>query len=166
VEIDILIEEDRWEAVGLDALAQAAFAATVDHQGLGSDAVEISLLACDDARIAQLNGDFRAKPTPTNVLSWPTEDLAAANPGDLPNAPTPEPDGSLALGDIAIAYETCHREAEALGKPISAHVTHLLVHGLLHLLGYDHIRDVDAELMQGIETEILGKMGLDDPYIT
>jgi probable rRNA maturation factor len=79
-------------------------------------------------------------------------------------APEPDFTGVIALGDIAIAWETCEREANSAGKPMQDHVTHLIVHGGLHLLGYDHIRDADATLMECLETRILGKMGLDDPY--
>ena len=122
------------------------------------------MLACDDTQIAKLNADFRAKPTPTNVLSWPSEERAADEPGGLPQPAHPGPDGLIALGDIAIAYDTCAREAEAASKPLTDHVTHLIVHGTLHLLGYDHETEQDAALMEGLETKILGKMGLDDPY--
>ena len=84
--------------------------------------------------------------------------------GHAPDRPEPDPTGMLPLGDVAIAYDTCLAEAQAMDKPVSAHVTHLLVHGALHLLGYDHVRDLDATLMQGIEIDVLGKLGLDDPY--
>ena len=70
----------------------------------------------------------------------------------------------IELGDIALSFDTCRAEADAAGKPISTHTTHLIVHGVLHLLGYDHETDVDAALMEGIEVKILGKMGYDDPY--
>ncbi len=75
-------------------------------------------------------------------------------------------DGPFAteLGDLAIAFETCAREAQEAGKTMADHVTHLIVHGTLHLLGYDHLRDGDATLMENLETEILGKMGIADPY--
>ena len=73
-------------------------------------------------------------------------------------------DGACELGDIAISYDTCAAEARAAGKPMTAHVIHLVVHGLLHLLGYDHETDADAALMEGLEVKILGKLGLDDPY--
>ena len=87
--------------------------------------------------------------------------IAAGEDGDKPNLPEgPDPE----LGDIAIAFDTCARESEAAGKPMRDHVTHLLVHGVLHLLGYDHIRDKDAALMEGLEVEILGKLGLSNPY--
>lgn len=143
--------------MGLPVLAEAAAGAVVAHLELGE--VELALLACDDGRIAVLNADFRDKPTPTNVLSWPSEDRAAETPGGAPLAPE-DPE----LGDIAIAFDTCEREAAQAGKPMADHVTHLVVHGMLHLLGYDHIDDADAALMEGLETEILGKMGLSDPY--
>ncbi|TMM55336.1 rRNA maturation RNase YbeY [Sulfitobacter sabulilitoris] len=162
--VDLVCEDPRWQALDLDALAQAAATATLEHQGIDPGAVEIALLACDDARIAVLNAEFRDKPTATNVLSWPAEELAADEPGRRPDPPAPDPGGAFELGDIAIAYDTCAAEAQAAGKPVSAHVTHLIVHGILHLLGYDHVRDPDATLMERIETEILGKLGLDDPY--
>lgn len=165
--LDIVIEDDRWGAAGLEGLAARAFGATLAYFGLAAEDFEIALLACDDARIADLNAEFRAKPTPTNVLSWPSEERAASAPGLAPALPEPAPGPFAAeLGDIAIAYDTCAREAEAAGKPMADHVTHLLVHGLLHLLGYDHIDDKDAALMEGIEVEILASLGLKDPYST
>jgi probable rRNA maturation factor len=162
--IEVRLDDARWAAAGLSARAAAAAAATSAHLGLPEDDVEISLLGCDDAAIAALNAAFRGKSGPTNVLSWPEEDLSADMPGGRPQPPTPDPDGVLALGDIAIAYDTCAREATAGGKPLADHATHLVVHGILHLLGYDHIEDADAALMERLEAEILGKMGLDDPY--
>mgnify|MGYP005992599593 CR=1 FL=1 len=115
-------------------------------------------------RIADLNADFRGKPTPTNVLSWPAEERGAATDGDLPLAVEPDFDGALELGDIAIAYDTCAREAIDANKSLEDHLRHLVVHGVLHLLGYDHIRDLDATVMEALEVEILGNMGLDNPY--
>lgn len=163
-DFDIVIEDDRWEAVDLEPLAHAAAQATLGQIGLDAEAAEMTLLACDDTRIAALNEDFRGKARATNVLSWPAEERGAAAPGGDPLPAIPGIDGMLELGDIALAYETCAAEAEAAGKPLAAHVTHLIVHGLLHLLGYDHENDPDAMLMEGFEREILGKMGYDDPY--
>ena len=160
--VDVVTEDARWQDAGLDALAQTAAQACLAH--LAISGAEVALLGCDDVRITELNADFREKPTATNVLSWPAEDLAAEDAGDTPCAPTPDFDGSLELGDIAISYDTCAREAADAGKPMGDHVTHLIIHGVLHLLGYDHIRDQDATLMEAIEVQILGKMGIDDPY--
>jgi len=162
--VDTVIEDPRWEALDLDALAQAAIAAALDHLGHDGSTFDVVVMGCDDARIAALNADFRGKPQPTNVLSWPSEDRAAATAGAMPDAPTTGDFDDNALGDIAIAYETCEREAGEAGKPMRDHCLHLLVHGTLHLLGFDHVRDADATLMEGLETEILGKMGLADPY--
>ena len=162
--LDISIEDPRWQALDLATLAETATSAALQHLQIDPDSCEISLMACDDVRIATLNADFRDKPTPTNVLSWPAEDLSPDTPGDRPLSPEPDFTGEIALGDIAIAWETCTREAENGGKPMAAHVTHLLIHGLLHLLGYDHVRDADATVMEQLETEILGTLGIDDPY--
>lgn len=158
--VDTIIEDPRWGDI--DALAQIATDATLDRLGVESSVFEISVLACDDARIATLNADFRGKPRPTNVLSWPSAERGVAVAGEMPVMPQPGPDGEL--GDIAIAFDTCAREAAEAGKSMEDHTTHLLVHGTLHLLGFDHERDRDATLMEGLETEILGKLGIADPY--
>lgn len=154
-----MIEEPLWQEVGIEEIAADA-AGTVAHVlGLCGAGFEASLLACDDARIASLNEAFRGKVIATNVLSWPSEERGAPRPGGSPGAPV-DPE----LGDIAIAYQTCRREAEDAGRQLKDHATHLVVHGLLHLLGYDHDRDADATLMEGIETQALGNLGIDDPY--
>lgn len=163
--VEILIEDARWEKAGLAELAETAARAALAGVGLDPMRFEISLLGCDDDRIAVLNADFRGKPTPTNVLSWPAEELAAARAGDLPHRPRPgKPGMPEGLGDIAIAFETCQREAVEQNKPLADHVTHLVIHATLHLLGYDHEREADALLMERTETKILAGMGIADPY--
>ncbi len=155
--VETLIEDERWREAGLEALAQRACGAVLEHFGLAPELTEISLLGCNDARISALNAQFRAKPAPTNVLSWPMHDdilPADRHPGGAPGE----------LGDIAIAYETCAREAREQGKEFADHVTHLLIHATLHLLGFDHISEKEAAEMEGIEVEILGKLGISDPY--
>ena len=161
--MDIDIEDPRWGALDIEGLCQTAITATLIHLSLPLDA-EVSILACDDLRISALNADFRAKATPTNVLSWPSEERAAMRPGGQPAPPKPDQGDMIELGDIAISYDTCAAEALAAGKDITHHVTHLIIHGTLHLLGYDHENEQDAALMEGFEVEILGKLGLDDPY--
>ncbi len=157
--IDTIFEDTRWETVGLEALAESAARATLGHLGYGDKGFEIALLACDDTRIQELNAGFREKDKATNVLSWPSEERGAATEGAVPLEPE-----DYELGDIAISYDTCQREAEEAGKAFPDHVTHLVVHGMLHLLGYDHIRDGDATLMENLEISILGKLGVEDPY--
>ncbi|MCU0817215.1 MAG: rRNA maturation RNase YbeY [Cypionkella sp.] len=163
--VDCIIEDDRWEALGLEPLADRAVRAALAHLGLGAEGYTLCLMACDDARIAELNAEFRGKPTPTNVLSWPSEERGAESPGAEPDLPEPGPaEMPEELGDLAISWETCGAEAEAAGKPMADHVTHLIIHGFLHLLGYDHIDDADAEVMEGHEVAILASLGLDSPY--
>jgi probable rRNA maturation factor len=163
--VDIVIEDDRWTAFGLDAAAMAAASATLSHLGMSPDLYGLVVLGCDDARIAGLNGEFRDKPRPTNVLSWPSEERGSEYAGEAPEMPEPgTPEDPAPLGDIAIAWETCAREAAEQGKTVHDHVMHLLVHGVLHLLGYDHIDEDDANLMEETERQILASLGIADPY--
>ena len=163
--VDTVIEDPRWDGFGLPAVATRACTAALTYLGLPIQGFTLCLMGCDDAHIATLNADFRGKPTPTNVLSWPSEERGAEYAGDVPDLPEPgAPDDPESLGDIAIAWETCAAEAEAAGKPMADHVAHLVVHGLLHLLGYDHIDDIDATLMETTEARILEKLGISDPY--
>lgn len=162
--VDTIAEDERWQAFGLAPLAERAAAATLAHLGLDPAGYEISLMGCDDTRIAVLNADFRGKPTPTNVLSWPSEERGAEVEGEAPDLPEGDTDMPEELGDIAIAWETCEREAAEAGKPMPEHVTHLVVHAVLHLLGYDHQRDGDASLMEGTEIAVLAGLGLANPY--
>lgn len=162
--IDILVADPRWESLRLAPLAERAFGAIFGRLGLSPEGREVSILACDDAEIARLNAEFRGKPAPTNVLSWPAFDLAPLQPGDPPPPPPPSTGFEDTLGDIAISYDTCAREAEERGIRLEDHVTHLLVHGMLHLLGYDHERDADAARMEALEVEVLATLGIANPY--
>ena len=155
--VDVIVDAPVWNGTDIEGLSNTAFSGVMALMNVAPDAYEAAVLACNDARIAALNADFRGKPQPTNVLSWPSEDRAT--PGKTPPVPDPSE-----LGDIAIAFETCQREATAQNKSFEAHVTHLLVHGMLHLLGYDHESEQDAALMEAREVEILAKMGIADPY--
>ncbi|MDU8942842.1 rRNA maturation RNase YbeY [Ovoidimarina sediminis] len=159
--IDVVIEDPRWQALGLEPLATRAVAATLTRLGLGEE-WEVVCLGCDDARIAALNADFRGKPRATNVLSWPSAERAADRPGGAPVPP--DPLEGEELGDIALAYDTCAREAAEAGLSLDHHTTHLIVHGVLHLLGYDHESEADAALMEGLEVEILATLGVSNPY--
>ncbi|WP_176086680.1 rRNA maturation RNase YbeY [Martelella sp. HB161492] len=155
----ITVEADAWDAVAdLEALIYRAISAASDYlakeegQPFFEPEAELSLVFTDDAAIRVINAEWRNMDKATNVLSFPAFPIA---PGDMP--------GPM-LGDIVVAYETVRREAEALDKPFEEHLTHLLVHGFLHLLGYDHIENTDAELMEGLETRILATLNLSDPY--
>lgn len=158
--IDINFEDARWAEAGLAALVSASARAVFGHFGLG-EAWHVSVLACGDARISELNAAFRGKPVATNVLAWPSNDLSAGVAGAAPIPPdTTDPE----LGDIAISFDTMQREARVGGLSLADHTRHLLVHALLHCLGYDHIDDTDAELMESAEIEILARMGVANPY--
>lgn len=153
--VELMVEDARWEAVGLAAVAEDAARRALAATGRAPEGFEMSLLACDDARIAELNAEFRGRPSPTNVLSWPAAEPPTGRPGQA------EP---VFLGDLALAFETCRQEAEAAGIPLEHHAAHLIVHGCLHLLGYDHQGERDAATMEAIETKTLASMGIADPY--
>jgi probable rRNA maturation factor len=163
--VDIVVEDDRWDSIGLEPLALAAVHAGLAELGLPEEGFTLCLMGCDDARILELNQGFRGKAKATNVLSWPSQERGAAIPGAIPERPQPgAKDDPESLGDIALSYDTCAAEAVAAGKPMTDHVSHLVVHGLLHLLGYDHVSEADAELMEATEVRILARLGLSDPY--
>lgn len=147
--LDISIDDREWRAVpNLRKLARTAVLAV-----LPDDDVAIGLLFTSDARIAEINGQWRGKPTATNVLSFPV------------SAATPVPEGEpRPLGDIVMAYGVISREAEEQKKPFAHHVTHLIVHGVLHLLGYDHENEDEAGAMEAREIMILAELGMENPY--
>lgn len=151
--VDVLIESDVWQLLpeAEDTVRRAIATAskvTIHHPG-----GELSVLLCDDNTIAGLNARWRGQMNPTNVLSFPA-----------PSLRHPAPPEKAPLGDIAIAYETLVREAGEQNKPVSNHLSHLVVHGFLHLLGYDHHMDGEAEQMERLERDILGRIGVADPY--
>jgi probable rRNA maturation factor len=150
--VDILAESPQWDAQpGAEATVRRAIVQAAAVEGTADPNAEVSVLLCDDAVIAALNARWRGRDELTNVLSFP-----APPPGD-PAAPAH-------LGDIAIACETVIREAQEQGLPVSHHLAHLAVHGFLHLLGYDHGTDGEAERMEQLEREILASLGIPDPY--
>lgn len=161
IDIDILTDADAWTAApagGSDcaALADRAVRAALADELSPCVRYEVSVLLTDDAAIADLNRQWRGKDGPTNVLSFPgdeTDDAIAAAAGR-----------PVLLGDVIVACETLVREAEAGGIPFANHFQHLIVHGTLHLLGYDHENDAEAEEMEARETEILAGLGVPDPY--
>lgn len=162
--IELVIEDARWKKLDIAQLAAAAFATSLECVGVKELRYEFTILACDDAKISELNQEFRDKGGATNVLSWPSFDLGPDKVGAEPPPPPPFSDFDSSIGDIAIAYETCEREAAAYGLEMQDHVTHLLIHACLHLLGFDHIFDADAVTMQTIEIKALAKLGIDNPY--
>ncbi len=153
---EVTVAAAGWHAAVDDPadVCRRAVAATLAAVGGRDRTGPVTVLLADDATLRALNRDFRGKDAATNVLSFP----AGPRPPGLPeHAPWP-------LGDLAIALETCLREAAAEGKPSAHHLTHLVVHGTLHLLGHDHEDPAEAEIMEGLERRILAGLGIPDPY--
>jgi len=149
--IDVVHEDGGWDCLpAAETLVREAAAALAAELDIGSG--EVCLALSTDALVAELNGSYRGKPQPTNVLSFPAVPM-------LPVEGEPR-----FFGDIVLALETLQREAADLGLPLSHHMQHLVVHGLLHLLGYDHQTDEEAQEMEGLEVRILARLGIADPY--
>ncbi|MHA1524474.1 MAG: rRNA maturation RNase YbeY [Alphaproteobacteria bacterium] len=159
IEIDILVQAPAWRAVDdLAAIARAAVHQTLRTIPLNTPAMptEISLVFADADFVAALNKTHRGKSGPTNVLSFPGVD-----PGDVVGDV-----GVILLGDVVLAFEVVAAQAKAGEIALAHHTAHLLVHGILHLLGYDHILDKDAQIMEALEIGILEHMKITNPYAT
>ncbi|MBS0295003.1 MAG: rRNA maturation RNase YbeY [Proteobacteria bacterium] len=148
--IEIEVEEDAWlrDLPDCEAIARASAEAALTAGEARVDA-EVSILLAEDDEVAALNAQFRDKPQPTNVLSFPAMEMARPH-----------------LGDVILAHGVCAREAHDQGKPLRAHLSHLVAHGVLHLLGWDHQTDAEAEEMESLERTVLAKLGIPDPYAT
>ena len=153
VKVALDVEAEGWTALGdVESLVDRAVDQARRRSGFPGDAeAEVSVLLCDDATIQRLNRDWRGLDRPTNVLSFPA-------PAGGPRR------GPRLLGDIAVALETTRREAGSEGKPVADHLAHLVVHGFLHLIGYDHDVETEALRMEALETSILADLGIADPY--
>lgn len=159
LDIQITVEDEAWPAEEtLQALVEQVLAAAANYleaeegQPFPQQPTELSLVFTNDESIREINAEWRGKDSPTNVLSFPAFPV---QPGSMP--------GPM-LGDIVVARETVEREAGVLEKEVEPHLTHLLVHGFLHLFGYDHMKTDEAERMEALETRILATLGLSDPY--
>lgn len=159
-DIGIEIRDQRWlEAIdALETFAEEIVQASIPYipclKDMDADIFELSMVFTDDAEIQTLNRDYREKDKPTNVLSFPQVDW-----DDVPPLPF------LGLGDNVFAYETIVREAQEQDKSVKDHLAHLIIHGLLHLCGYDHMEDDEAEEMEALEVEILSKLSIQNPYV-
>lgn len=144
--IEVEIEDDAWAAALGDPAGVARSAAEAALAGAAREG-DVVVLLTDDASIAELNQGFRGKAGPTNVLSFPAPESARPH-----------------LGDVAVAYGVCAREADVQGKALQHHMLHLVAHGVLHLVGYDHETDSEAEVMEALERRVLAGLGAPDPY--
>lgn len=165
--VELVVEERAWldYLPDLQSIASIAASSALTNSIQQVPGASMALLACDDARIAQLNAEFRDNQSPTNVLSWPAFDLAPTAAGGVPSRPPVSAhDNVLHLGDVAIALQTCLHESSTADRPLKNHCLHLILHGTLHLLGYDHQTEPDADVMEGIERKALAGLGIPDPY--
>lgn len=148
ITVEVEVEDDAWLRAVPDAEARVRLAAEAASKGAGrEEEAEITVLLCDDAEQRALNAQFRGKDKTTNVLSFPSPEFAAPH-----------------LGDVSLAYGVCAAEAEAQGKSLANHLSHLVTHGVLHLLGWDHQTDAEAEEMEALERAVLADLGVPDPY--
>jgi probable rRNA maturation factor len=153
---EVLVVADCWQTEpDAEAVIHRAINAAAEIAEADVGEAEIAVMLTDDSGIRTLNSNWRGIDKPTNVLSFPAlQPTGAGAPSDAPRM----------LGDIAIAYETTRKEADDEQKPFDHHLSHLAVHGFLHLIGYDHEKDADAEAMESLEQEILAQLGIPDPY--
>lgn len=157
VSVDIIVsrEAGAWPEEAEWLAERAALAALVAALPADHGPAELSVVLADDPLVQGLNRDYRGKDKPTNVLSFPLS-------GD--DGPLAEPGVPILLGDVVLAWETLTREAAEQGKPLADHLTHLVAHGVLHLLGHDHETDAEAEAMERLEVAVLARLGVPDPY--
>jgi probable rRNA maturation factor len=149
INIDLDIEDEAWRLIDdLEALVQSAISGALAAGAPGLEDAALDVLLTDDVTVADLNQRFRGKAGPTNVLSFPSP--ATARPH---------------LGDLCLAYGVCAREAIEQKKSFTHHLQHLLVHGALHLVGFDHMSEAEAESMEALERKVLATLGVPDPYL-
>jgi probable rRNA maturation factor len=153
---EVLVVADCWQTEPeAEAVIHRAIEAAAELTDADVGQAELAVMLTDDTGIQTLNSNWRGIDKPTNVLSFPAlQPEVAAGPDDAPRM----------LGDIAIAYQTTRKEADDEQKPFDHHLSHLAVHGFLHLIGYDHETDDEAEAMEDLEREILARLGIADPY--
>jgi probable rRNA maturation factor len=152
---DVLVVADCWQTEpDAEAVIHRAINAAAEFADEDVGEAELAVMLTDDSGIRTLNSNWRGIDKPTNVLSFPALQPTGDAPSDMPRM----------LGDIAIAFETTRKEADDEQKPFDHHLSHLAVHGFLHLIGYDHENDADAEAMESLEQEILAQLGIPDPY--
>lgn len=162
--LDVAVQAEGWPDKDWEALAAKASTAALSQspygEWLGWDAViEVAVRLTSDDEVRTLNAQYRSKDKPTNVLSFPM-----IQPDLLESVTQNSDDGEVILGDIVLALGVCEREAEERGITVQDHAAHLIVHGTLHLLGYDHQGDAEAEAMEAMERAALADLGLHDPY--
>ncbi len=156
VDVSVLREHESWPDDAEWLAERAALAALAMVWEAEDGLAELSVVLSNNALVQTLNREYRGKDKPTNVLSFALTEAGSPEPEDAP----------IPLGDVILAWETVSDEAREQNKPLSNHLCHLVVHGVFHLLGYDHETDADAEEMEQLEVEVLSTLGIPDPYAT
>ncbi|WP_420393589.1 rRNA maturation RNase YbeY [Acuticoccus sp.] len=152
IEASVRIVDPRWTSLAPASIADVVLSAVARSDVASGTAGTLDILLADDPALAELNGRWRGRDGPTNVLAFPSGEACCA-------------DGTAFLGGIALSYDTAEREAGERGIPLTDHVTHLTLHGLLHLLGFDHVDEADREAMERVEVDLLSGLGIADPYL-
>jgi probable rRNA maturation factor len=143
-----IVDENKWENINTDDIAKTAIELVDDIHEISEDK-QVSIVFTSNSMVQELNNTYRGKDEPTNVLSFAFNDDGSNN---------------LMLGELFIAYDVIEAESNSQNKPFDNHLLHILIHGVLHLLGYDHIEDVDAKEMEALEIELLNKINIENPY--
>lgn len=162
ITIDIIVEEENWLAQSeqntLDGLIRNALDISLEHvslpESIRNGQMEVTIVLSNNDTVRSLNNGYRGKDKPTNVLSFPQIDATMPHPEGMP----------LPLGDVILALQVVLDETKEQNKSFEAHLSHLVTHGFLHLLGYDHETDDEAQIMEGLEIKILDKLGYENPY--
>ena len=164
---NIVRKDDRWKKLPLKKMAVTSLNLIVADVLQKNNDFEISILATNDPEVINLNNNFRGYNSPTNILSWPERRYERKKPGLFPQPVSKShiySDGLNFLGNLAISFDRCSIEAAEGNLAFEDHLYHLLIHGCLHLVGFDHENELDAELMEDIEKKLLSKLGIENPY--
>lgn len=166
MKVNIEFQDDRWKTLPLHKIAQDALTLVAKNILREKNSFEVSILASNDFEIRSLNNRFRRYNSATNILSWPEHEYYRSKPGGFPKIVSGSHYTNVRqfLGNLAISYDSCSIESKEANVTVEAHITHLLIHGCLHLVGFDHQNEPDALLMEGIEKKLLAFLGIKNPY--
>ena len=167
MKINVIFEDKRWVKIPLEEIAKVALKLIIERFLVKDNNFEVSLLASNDTEIRELNKSFRGNDSSTNIISWPEQEVQLREPGNCPvqmDKFRPDSEGIIFLGNLAISFERCSTEAEEKNIYFDDHILHLLLHGCLHLIGFDHQNELDANLMENIEIRLLSGVGIKNPY--
>ena len=167
MKINVIFNDKRWVKIPLQEITKSALKLIIDRFLAKHNSFEVSILATNDTEIRELNKNFRGNDSGTNIISWPEKEIQSRKQGHFPvqiDKFKPDSEGIIFLGNLAISFERCSTEAEERNIYFEDHILHLLLHGCLHLIGFDHQNELDATLMENIEIRLLSGVGIKNPY--